>query len=266
MSIGFPTNTVAMIMVTLFGVGASTWFILSQAIKRVALPPAIQRNWRWGISAVLVLWLLACLAPALFPPHGGFNQNQIFTIVASNTVGLLVGILALLVSPAFRQIVRAVPQTWLIGVHAIRLEGFLFVALVDMHLLPTAFGLSAGYGDMVAGLLALGVVYLLSQIIPGTQTPAAARVRAFAIAWNIYGLLDFINALISGPIFIGPFARQAAAFGVPLNYLNFVLLIPAFAVPVLALLHFFSLYQILSAPLGQPKQGERYDQVRAPAR
>jgi hypothetical protein len=58
--------------------------------------------------------------------------------------GSVIGIGALLVSPEFRKIIRGAPQTWLIGTQALRLAGFLFLALLDMSRLPAAFALPAG--------------------------------------------------------------------------------------------------------------------------
>jgi hypothetical protein len=91
---------------------------------------------------------------------------------------MLAGILPLLISPTFRQIVRAVPETWLVGIQAIRVAGFLFLALMDMKLLPAEFALPAGYGDVTVGLLALGMVYLLAN-----RKPYA---RALAIGWKCW--------------------------------------------------------------------------------
>ncbi len=139
-------------------------------------------------------------------------------------LGTLAGILPLLISPVFRQIVRAIPETWLVGIQAIRVAGFLFLALMDMRLLPAEFALPAGYGDVTVGLLALG-----------------------AIGWNALGLLDLVSALTTGIIYIGPFAAQVAASGGSPLYLNYVLIIPSFGVPLFALLHVYSLFQILSA-------------------
>ncbi len=154
-------------------------------------------------------------------------------------LGTLAGILPLLISPVFRQIVRAIPETWLVGLQAIRVAGFLFLALMDMRLLPAEFALPAGYGDITVGLLALGVVYLLAN-----RKPYA---RALAIGWNALGLLDLVSALTTGIIYIGPFAAQVAASGGSPLYLNYVLIIPSFGVPLFALLHVYSLFQILSA-------------------
>jgi hypothetical protein len=161
-------------------------------------------------------------------------------------LGLLTGILPLLISPTFRQLVRAIPETWLVGVHAIRVAGFLFLALMDMNLLPAEFALSAGYGDMTVGLLAVGMVYLLAK--------RKSYARPLVIGWNILGLLDFVSALASGGIYIVPFSAQVAASGVSLLYLNYVLIVPSFGVPLYALLHVYPLFQMSSRRVGETKQ------------
>jgi hypothetical protein len=164
-------------------------------------------------------------------------------------LGLLAGILPLLLSPVFRQIIRAVPATWLVGIHAIRLAGFNFLALMDMKLLPAEFALPAGYGDMTVALLALGLVYLLVK-----RKPYA---RALAIGWNGLGLLDFVVALTTGFMIVGPFTAQVAASGVSPLYLNYVAIVPSFGVPLFTLLHIYSLFQLLSARVDKTKQDKR---------
>jgi hypothetical protein len=151
-----------------------------------------------------------------------------------------------LLSPFFRQIVRAVPETWLVGIHAIRVFGFLFLALMDMNLLPAQFALPAGYGDILVGLLALAIINLLAKRHPYART--------LAIGWNILGLLDFTVALMTGIIYIGPFADQLATSGVSLSYLNYVLIVPTFGVPLFTVLHIYSLFQMLSSPAEKTKQ------------
>lgn len=81
-----------------------------------------------------------------------------------------------------------------------------------------SFALSAGYGDIVVALLALGVVYLLARRHPNA--------RLLTIGWIALGLFDFVAALISGMFYIRPFAAQLAADGVSLTYLTYVLIVP----------------------------------------
>src|SRR5262249_10368540 len=143
--------------------------------------------------------------------------------------GLVVGTLPLLTSPTFRQIVRATPAIWIVGLHSVRVIGALFLTLQDMKLLPSEFAVPAGYGDVTVAVLSLVVVYLLA-----TNKPYS---RAIAIGWNLLGILDFVIALTTGSIYIPPFTSQLAAAGVSVLYLNYVLIIPAFGVPLVAVLH-----------------------------
>ncbi len=241
MSIGFPMNTVILIVAVTIGTGVGAWFIVSQALERLEGAPAIKRGWRWGVALILGLWLLIRLAFAVNPPGGAVLGREVN--IGFIVVGLLIGLLPLLLSPFFRQLIRAMPATWLVGLHTIRLEGFVFLALLDMKLLPAGFALPAGYGDMTVGLLALGLVYLLAR-----QKPYA---RTLAIGWNLLGLLDLVSALTTGVLYIGPFAAQLAAAGISPLYLNYVFLIPDFVVPLLAALHFYSLFQLLSGNVGE---------------
>jgi len=87
-------------------------------------------------------------------------------------------------------------------------------------------------------VLAAVVVYLLM-----TDKPYA---RTAAILWNFLGILDLVIALGTGSTFIPPFAAQLAASGVSVLYLNYVLIIPAYGVPLAFVGHIYSLYQLLS--------------------
>jgi hypothetical protein len=246
MAISFPTNTVILILAAMVGIAISFWFSLSQALKELPIAKHIGRYWRWGVAIFLITWLLFRLALVVNPPGGAVIATPF--IIAFIVLGILVGTLPLL-SPIFRQIVRAVPETWLVGIHAIRVFGFLFLALMDMNLLPAQFALPAGYGDITVGLLAFVIIYLLAKRHPYART--------LAIGWNILGLLDFTVALMTGIIYIGPFVEHLAASGVSLSYLNYVLIVPTFGVPLFTLLHIYSLFQMLSSPAEKTKKDLR---------
>jgi hypothetical protein len=245
MTVGFPTNTVVFIVAAMIGTGIGAWFILSQGLRQLPIAPHIKRFWRWGAALVLSLWLIARLALAVNPPNGAVIGLGV--LVAFITFGLVAGTLPLVISPTFRKIVRAVPETWIVGIHSVRILGIVFLTLMDMKLLPAEFALPAGYGDITVGLLAPVMVYLLARRHP--------YARAFVIVWNVLGLLDFVSAIATGGTYIGPFAAQLAASGVSLSYLNFVLIIPSFGVPLFALLHFYSLIQMLSQRPDETQRG-----------
>jgi hypothetical protein len=232
----FPTNTVILITTGVIGVSIVIWFMLSEVLSKLPFAPHVKRNWRWGVGIVLGLWLLVRLILEIFPPNG----ELIGTVgtVGFVAFGLFIGTFPLLISPTFRQIIRATPATWVIALHAVRIEGGLFLALNDMKLLPSNFALPAGYGDVGVAVLSLVVVYLLA-----TNNPYARRI---AIVWNIIGIIDLVNALATGTIYIAPFVAQLARTGTPVLYLNYVLIIPAYGVPLVGIFHVYSLFQLFS--------------------
>jgi hypothetical protein len=256
MATNFPLNTIVLTLLTMIASSAGAWLILSQGLKRIPMAEPLRRRWRWGAGILLSAWLLVRLVLAIYPPGDAVLATQFLITFTSLGFGLALGILPLLFSPVFRQVLGAVPESWLIAPHAIRLAGFLFLALMDMRLLPPEFALSAGYGDFTTGLLALGMVYLFEKKKPYART--------LAIGWNALGLLDFISALITGAIYIVPFASQLAASGISLHYLNYVLIVPSFGVPLYASLHIYSLIQMFSKRAEESKQAIE-EPVQAPA-
>jgi hypothetical protein len=256
MSTDFPTNTIILITAAIAGTGAVVWFALSETLRRLPLAPQVKRNWRWGTALVLSAWLLVRLALEVAPPDGQLLGTV--PTIGFVVFGIFVGTLPLAISPAFRQIVRATPATWIIGIHAVRVVGGLFLSLNDMKLLPAAFALPAGYGDVTVAVLSLVVIYLLAENKP--------YARAVAIVWNLLGLLDLVTALITGTINIAPFATQLAATGVSPLYLNYVLIIPAYGVPLVGVLHIYSLYQMFTKRVDVTKQDtqDTTDSVQAP--
>lgn len=260
MSIGFPYNTVFWLVMSMFGTAISVWFILSRGLSKASLPRQIQQKWRMGLSVVLGLGLLARLAFAVFLPGGGSIAALFATSFSFTGVIFLAGLLPLLFSSNYRRMIRSIPVTWLIGVQAIRVEGFFFLALNDMKLLPAGFALPAGNGDIIAGLLALGTIGLL---LLRQQKPYT---RALAVAFNLYGLADLFTAQITGAIFFRPFVTQLAASGIALNYLNYALLIPSFGVPVMTVIHLYSLYQLAAAREKEALRAESYQQTPASSR
>jgi hypothetical protein len=233
----FPTHIVVLITAAMIQTGVGVWFLLSATVSRLPLAQHTRRNWRWGIGILLMAWLVVRLALQFSFPGGrvlGANATVAFVVF-----GIAAGTLPLWISPTFRQIVQAMPATWTIGIQTGRVVGGLFLALLDLKLLPPEFARPAGYGDVIVGVLALVVVYLLA-----TGNPNARRA---AIGWNLLGILDFVIALITGVTYIPPFVRQLAVTGVSTMYVNYVLIIPAYGVPIMSVFHVYSLRQLLAS-------------------
>jgi hypothetical protein len=232
----FPINIVVLITAAMLQTGFGAWFLLSVTLSRLPLAPQTKRNWQWGVGLFLTAWLVVRLVMQVSPPGGrvlGAGPTVAFVVF-----GMVAGTLPLWISPTFRQIVHATPATWIIGFHTGRVVGGLFLALLDLKLLPPQFALPAGYGDVIVAVLALVVVYLLA-----TQKPYA---RTAAIGWNLLGMLDLLVALVTGVTFIPPFVRHLAVTGASTRYVNYVLIIPAYGVPIVSLFHIYSMHQLFS--------------------
>jgi len=153
---------------------------------------------------------------------------------------VIVGVPILLRSKRIGEVLDAMPTSWLIGLQVYRVLGGIFLVGWARGVVPALFSLPAGIGDVTTGLLALPVAYSL-------VSRSGGAVRG-AIAWNIFGLLDFTIAvgigLLTNP---GPF--QLIVPSIPNTGLGLypTVLIPAFAVPSSILLHVLSLRQLRRA-------------------
>jgi hypothetical protein len=163
------------------------------------------------VPVVLVSWFLAALVfgPWLFA-HLPFPAPQ-----------LLVLALAVVAAVGLRGWLETLPWRVLVGMHAVRLVGVVFVILGAQGLLAPAFATRAGWGDLIAALGAIAVAV------------AGLRSKPLAYLWNSFGLLDLVVAVgtattvvMSGAI---PGIQPLTHF--PLN------LVPTFFVPFLVASH-----------------------------
>jgi len=233
MNIQFPLHTAVWIVFNMIIGGTLVALSLNQSFSRMAISLQKKQIWQAMVFLSLITWFVGRLI---------LGQNWIIApaklIVLSSFVFYSSVMMAMRFSPIFREAVLSIPQEKLIGIQSVRVGGFVFLTFLDMGLLPAQFAVPAGYGDILVGLTAPLVVYALIA-----QKPYAPKV---AIAWNVLGLVDFAVALATGMIFIGPYVRQLARSGHSIAYLDYVLMIPGFAVPILVLMHINSLFGLLS--------------------
>jgi hypothetical protein len=215
-------GSVAVVAIMLFG--------LHRALSRTEWPTKERGRAFWSILALLLAWF----AGALVLSWSGFYQGTP-TRVPTIPFGLLIpiagGVVLFWRWPLLRRVIDAVPQSWLVGVQLYRLEGLIFLTLYAAGLLPGAFALPAGIGDVVVGLLApvVGVAY-------------ARRTRpALLRAWNLLGLADLAVAVTTG-FLTSPSPVQLLALDRPNELISAfpLAMIPVFLVPLSVLLHFAS--------------------------
>jgi len=222
-----------------------TWLGFYIGIR--ALPDTRARKSRWIIGSAMVaaVWLVGMF---LLGAANVFRNDVLPPRVPMALVStLLLGYL-LLLSRTFCSIVAAVPQHWLIGIQTFRVLGGVFLVRYYAGELPGLFALPAGIGDVATGLLALFVAYAWYSGKP--------YARGAAIAWNLFGMADLVNAVVLGTLTGG----GAGGIGFP------IVLIPVYAVPRAFLIHSYSLIGLLRKTSQQPRRVESLDYGTGAAR
>lgn len=200
------------------------WVGLYAGIR--ALPGANSRRRRWAIGSAIIFaaWLVAVVLlagndffrPDVRPPR----------VPMAWVVTLAAGYLFLL-SRSFREVIAGIPQHWLIGIQTVRILGGVFLVRYFQGELPGAFAIPAGVGDVLTGVFAPLVAYWWFAGKP--------YARGAAIAWNLFGMADLINAVAIGALTGG------GGGGIVFP----IVLIPVYAVPRAFLTHSYSLLSLL---------------------
>jgi hypothetical protein len=134
-------------------------------------------------------------------------------------------------APVTRRALASIPLPALIGIHAIRVVGFLFLLLLAAGRISAPFAPSAGWGDIIAGATAVPVAWALSS--------RGARVRWLVLLWNSFGLLDLLAAVTLG-VTSAPGSPLRLFFDLPGSGAMATLpwaIIPVFLVPQLIVSH-----------------------------
>jgi hypothetical protein len=196
-------------------------------LERTDLTPAQRRNAWLAVMIPFTLWLAVVWGAAI---NGVFRGGIVFLPV-------IIGVPILLRSRRIGQVLDAMPASWLVALQVYRVLGSAFLIGWALGAVPGIFALPAGIGDVIAGLLAL----------PAAIAVAAGTIegRKAAIAWNIFGLLDFTVAISLG-LATSPGPLQLIVPSIPNTTAGIypTVMIPAFAVPTSILLHAVSLRQL----------------------
>jgi hypothetical protein len=143
---------------------------------------------------------------------------------------LIILALAVLRTASLRARLAEIALPTLIGVHAVRILGVLFVALYAQNRLPAPFAPMAGWGDVFVGLTALPVAWLVAQDHPAS--------RPVAQIWNLIGMADLLDAVALG-VTSSPGPAQLIFGDVTSAIMSQLpwLFIPGFLVPLLFSTH-----------------------------
>jgi hypothetical protein len=195
-----------------------------------------ERGTKLTVWILLSLWFLLALAGSLLGAFQGAGRPPVpLGLMATVPVLLFAGLY--LSSAAFRHLVLRANPRILSLIQSWRVLGVVFVILYYRGLLPAAFALPAGYGDIAIGVTAPLIAWAMSS-----QT---APRRQIFILWNWLGILDLIAAIGLG-ILSSNSSLGILASGVTTRLMgSFPLsLIPTFLVPLFFIAHVITLVQL----------------------
>jgi len=222
-------GTIGLVAAIIFSINALTGAMPISASQRIAL----------SVGAGLWTGLAAALGAAnLFLGSNPVGPPTIGTMIA---LPLVVTAVAAWISPSVRASLLGMPMPFLIGLNVWRVEGGLFLLLAAEGRLAGPFPTSAGWGDVITGVLALPVAWLALR----------GQARPLVWAWNAFGMLDLVAALTFGII---------SANGSPLQIIHAgqgseaVQLLPWSLIPTVLVPMYLIVHGIIFAKLAQASQ------------
>ncbi len=189
-----------------------------------------------GLGAWFVLVTVLASTGAFNYPDG-LGAPGLGFAVGVPIIVLTVGVIR---TPRLRRAFHGIPLAVLIGVHAIRVLGVLFLILWGLGRLSAPFAPAAGWGDVFTGIAAAPLAWLVYR--------RGVSMVPLVWIWNAFGLLDLVSAIGLGVISTpGPTHLLLAEPGTAIMTSLPWLLIPAFLVPLLASIHVGLFYRLGSA-------------------
>jgi hypothetical protein len=227
----------------------------------VVLGRAAAGDARTRVAGGLTAWLAVDVTLGAAGVFATSFHRPVPVLAAGIAVPVAGGVWLLRRHGEVRRLVDSIPLRSLVAVQTYRVAGVVFILAWADGRIPGAFALPAGLGDIAVGLSA---PFVARRVDDGSE-----RSRRTAIAWNVAGIADLVVAVTLGAL-TSPTPLWPVAFGGPnqlISRLPFVL-IPVFAVPLSALLHYAALGR-LTEPAGSVS-GDPPDHrgivVRAPDR
>ena len=229
---GVPLTAMRLLIYAIIALGL--WL----GLERAELSPVQRRDVWMAVIIPYTLWMALIWSAAIngvFRP--GVSPIPVPLVPLAIFIPVLIGAPILLRSRRIGQVLDAMPPAWLVALQVFRVFGSIFLVGWALNAAPGIFALPAGIGDVITGLFALPVAISLAS--------GGEDGRKAAIAWNIFGLLDFTVAIAIGLI-TSPGPLQLIVPTIPNAAIGFypTVLIPAFTVPSSILLHALSLRQL----------------------
>ena len=195
---------------------------------------------RIALAAVIGIWIGLAAAAA------GAGWLTISRPVS--VVGLFVAVPLLAAAiatawPAARKAMLSIPAPVMVALNIVRVFAVLFLMLAAEGRLTGPFPYSAAWGDIITGVVAVPVLWLLK---------GGARYTTAIAAWNLFGAADLVLAIAFGvtsaegsPLQLFPGPGSEAMQHAPWSF------VPTVLVPIWLILHAIIAAQLRRGRLGQ---------------
>jgi len=147
--------------------------------------------------------------------------------------------------PRAREALLSIPMPVMVALNVVRIFAVLFLALAAERRLTSPFPYSAAWGDIITGVVAVPVLWLLKDNAGGRHTTAIG-------AWNLFGAADLALAIAFGitsaegsPLQVFPAPGSQAMQHAPWSF------VPTVLVPIWLILHAIIAVQLRRAKVGQ---------------
>jgi hypothetical protein len=160
---------------------------------------------RRGTRVLLIVLAIWGLAVAFGAEAGVYRAIPPLVLAPIIALGIVVPVMVYAMSHGFRAYIEAIGLRPLTAFHVWRIAAALVFFWYGEHdLLPEIFVQNAGWGDLIAGFLALGVLLLPES-------------RSRYLAFHIFGFADFVVAVGTGlTLFLLNDPRMAAIQTLPM--------------------------------------------------
>jgi hypothetical protein len=193
----------------------------------------------WAFTFFITIWYLFI---TIIAKQGIFQpvKSQFNPILPVLLLGLFGSYLIFTKWKVFRVLLLSTPVSWIVIIQFFRIEGGIFLILLNQNLLPPQFALPAGIGDIFIGITSLPVAWALHN--KKLWAPIVTR------WWCYLGILDLIIAVTMGAL-TSPSPLQNL-ISLPFEPTNLLIgtyplvMIPIFRVPFAITLHLLVLRKL----------------------
>ncbi|MEL7146246.1 MAG: hypothetical protein AAFO69_07745 [Bacteroidota bacterium] len=194
------------------------------------------RSLFWGIVLFYGMYFIYVSYAAI---NGWFDALTLPPMILQrSTLPLLLFLLLIVFNlPAYRKTLAATPLESLVKIHIFRLIGSFFIILSFHEVLPRAFALIAGIGDVLTALSSIWIARYIRK--------KGRHARLATVLWNTFGFADILTTAAMAFI-ITKIQIETGSPGVEALAAFPFCLIPAFAPPTIIFLH-LSVYRKLLA-------------------